>query len=71
MWYDSPCQYCTDRWIDIENAKRCHSTCEKFITWREEEEVNDNKRNAQVNLKTDYISHLKDATYRYKHGRFK
>lgn len=27
---NSPCEGCRDRWVDLENMTRCHSTCEKY-----------------------------------------
>ena len=28
---NTPCLNCTERWIDVDNNKRCHDTCDRHL----------------------------------------
>ena len=32
----APCQNCPDRWLDVENMKRCHDCCERYNLFKAE-----------------------------------
>ena len=40
----APCKDCKDRWFDLETGKRCHTTCEKYKLFKEQnEQANQNR----------------------------
>jgi hypothetical protein len=46
----SPCKDCTERWIDLETLQRCHSSCSKYLAYKEELEAHraiQNKENKE------------------------
>ena len=48
-----PCMNCEERWIDLEQAKTCHSECERYIAAKEKDWQR--KQMIRENTKADYI----------------
>lgn len=43
----SPCKDCTERWIDLETLQRCHSSCSKYLAYKEELEAHRSIQNQE------------------------
>lgn len=46
----SPCKDCNNRWINTETLERCHSTCEKYLQYKQQLEVNRERYNEETKL---------------------
>ena len=42
-----PCKDCAERWIDLETLQRCHSSCSKYLAYKEELETHRSIQNQE------------------------
>lgn len=66
---DNPCYGCTDRWVDAENGKKCHSSCERYLSRKEKEDAKRSQFIEQKKKENIYESYRRIRVAKYRHTK--